>query len=195
MNWHAILGMAAGVLLLWANIKYSLSVRRGETRPNRVTWAIWTTIGFILLGSYYAIGATNTLWLPIAQVISQLIVTYFAFKYSKGKWERLDRICLAGAALSLVLWWQSGVPLVALLMNIVMDILGAIPTIKKIYSEPDSEDIVCWGMSFGASVLNLCAIENFSLAFVVFPVYLFVLNITILTLLTRPKWDRSLRSS
>jgi hypothetical protein len=190
LNWHAILGMAAGLILLLGNIPYILSIRRGDTRPNRVTWGIWTTIGFILVGSYYAIGATNTLWLPISQVISQLIITYYAFKYSKGRWQKLDRICLAGAGLSLLLWWRSGSPLVALAMNIAMDILGAIPTIKKIYSEPDSEDLLFWVMAFSASVLNLFAIESFTWSFVVFPLYLFMLNITVLILLTRPRWSQ-----
>lgn len=190
MNWHAILGMAAGLILLLGNIPYILSIRRGDTRPNRVTWGIWTTIGFILVGSYYAIGATNTLWLPIAQVISQLIITCYAFKYSKGRWQKSDRICLAGAGLSLLLWWRSGSPLVALAMNIAMDILGAIPTIQKIYYEPDSEDLLFWVMAFSASVLNLLAIESFTLSFVLFPLYLLILNITVLILLTRPRWSQ-----
>jgi hypothetical protein len=190
LNWHAILGMAAGLILLLGNIPYILSIRRGDTRPNRVTWGIWTTIGFILVGSYYAIGATNTLWLPISQVISQLIITCYAFKYSKGRWQKLDRICLAGAGLSLLLWWRSGSPLVALAMNIAMDILGAIPTIKKIYYEPDSEDLLFWVMAFSASVLNLFAIESFTWSFVVFPLYLFILNITVLILLTRSRWSQ-----
>jgi hypothetical protein len=182
--------MAAGLLLLLGNIPYILSIRRGDTRPNRVTWGIWTTIGFILLGSYYAIGATNTLWLPIAQVISQLLITYYAFKYSQGRWQRIDRACMAGAGLSLLLWWRSGSPLVALGMNIAMDILGAIPTIDKVYRDPASEDLVFWTMSFAASVLNLVAIENFSLSFIVFPIYLFGLNLVMLTLITRPQWSQ-----
>ncbi len=190
MNWHAIAGMASGIVLLLGNIPYILSIRRGETRPNRVTWGIWTMIGFILLGSYYSIGATNTLWLLIAQVISQFVITVYAFRYSRGRWQQLDRICLAGAGLSLLLWWRSGSPLVALLMNTTMDLLGAVPTIKKIYHDPDSEDLIFWVMSFVATVLNLLAIENFSLSFVVFPLYLFGLNIVILILLTRHKWSQ-----
>jgi hypothetical protein len=190
LNWHAILGMAAGLILLLGNIPYILSIRRGDTRPNLVTWGIWTTIGFILLASYSAIGATNTLWLPIAQVISQIIITCYAFKYSQGKWQRWDRICIAGAGLSLLCWWQSGSPLVALLMNILMDVLGAIPTLEKIYYEPDSEDLLFWVMSFSASILNLLAIENFSWSFMIFPLYLFILNMVVLALLTRSRWSR-----
>ncbi|WP_310424476.1 hypothetical protein [Chamaesiphon sp. VAR_48_metabat_135_sub] len=182
--------MASGIVLLLGNIPYILSIRRGDTRPNRVTWGIWTTIGFILLGSSYSLGATNTLWLQIAQVISQVIITFYAFKYSQGKWDLLDRICLGGAGLSLLLWWQSGSPLVALLMNIVMDTLGAVPTIRKIYHDPKSEDLLFWVMSFSSAILNLFAIEIFSFSFVVFPLYLFILNVTIVTLLTRPKWSR-----
>jgi hypothetical protein len=185
LNWHTILGIASGVVLLCGNIPYISSIRRGETRPNRVTWGIWTTIGFILLGSSYSLGATNTLWLQIAQVISQVIITFYAFKYSRGQWYFLDRVCLAGASLSLVFWWQSGSPFVALLMNIAMDILGAVPTIKKIYYDPKSEDLTFWVLSFISAVLNLFAIENFSIAFIAFPVYLFILNVVILLLLTR----------
>jgi hypothetical protein len=190
LNWHAIFGIAAGIVLLLGNIPYIVSIRCGVTRPNRVTWGIWTTIGCILLGSYQAIGATHTLWLLIAQVLSQFVITLYAFKYSQGRWERLDRICLAGAALSLLLWWRSGSPVVALLMNTTMDLLGAVPTIKKIYRDPTSEDFKFWLMSFAAAVLNLLAIENFALSFIVFPLYLFGLNITILMLLTRPKWSQ-----
>ena len=185
MNWHTILGIASGVVLLCGNVPYISSIRRGEIRPNRVTWGIWTTIGFILLGSSYSIGATNTLWLQIAQVISQVIITFYTFKYSRGQWYFLDRVCLAGASLSLVFWWQSESPFVALLMNIAMDILGAVPTIKKIYSDPKSEDLTFWVLSFISAVLNLFAIEKFSIAFIAFPVYLFILNVVILILLTR----------
>ncbi len=190
MNWHSIVGMASGIVLLLANIPYIMSIRRGDTRPNLVTWGVWTTIGLILLGSYQAIGATHTRWLLIAQVVSQFAITVLAFKYSRGKWQRLDGICLAGAGVSLILWWFSGNPLVALLINTAMDLLGAIPTINKIYCDPTSEDLGFWTLSFLAAVLNLLAIENFSLSFTVFPVYLLILHIVVLTLLTRPKWSQ-----
>lgn len=182
--------MVAGSVLLLGNIPYIRSIRRGDTRPNRVTWGIWTTIGFLLLGSSYSLGATNTLWLMIAQVISQLVITFYAFKYSRGKWQRLDRICIAGAGLSLLLWWRSGSPLVALVMNIAMDMLGAVPTITKIYDDPNSEDLTFWVMSFTSAVLNLLAIENFDRSLIIFPLYLFLLNTLVLILLTRPKWSR-----
>ncbi len=182
--------MASGIVLLLGNIPYIISIRQGATRPNLVTWGIWTTIGCILLGSYRAIGATNTLWLLIAQVISQFVITIYAFKYSQGRWQRLDGICLTGAGLSLLLWWRSGSPLVALLMNTAMDLLGAVPTLNKIYRDPSSEDLTFWTISFVASALNLLAIEKFSWSLLVFPLYLFGLHIAILALLTRPKWSR-----
>ena len=190
MNWHTIVGMTSGIVLLLGNIPYILSIRRGATRPNRITWCIWTTIGVILLGSYQAIGATNTLWLLIAQVVSQFVITIYAFKYSKGRWQQIDRICLTGAGLSLLLWWRSGSPLVALVMNTAMDLLGAVPTLNKIYRDPNSEDLTFWTISFAASVLNLMAIDKFSGSLLVFPLYLFGLHIAILALLTRPKWSR-----
>jgi hypothetical protein len=80
MNWYSIFGVASGLVLLLGNIPYILSIRRGDTRPNRVTWAIWTVISLILLGSSYASGVTNTLWLLSALVVSESIITLYAFK-------------------------------------------------------------------------------------------------------------------
>jgi hypothetical protein len=190
MNWHATFGIASGLVLLLGNVPYILSIRRGDTRPSRVTWGIWTIIGLILLWSSYISGATNTLWLLASLVISQSLITFYAFKYGQGKWQQLDKFCLAGAGLSLLLWLVSGSPLVALLMNTTMDMLGAVPTIRKVYRDPSSEDLVFWLMSFTSALLNLFAIEQLSLSFVIFPTYLFILNITMLLLITRPKWSR-----
>jgi hypothetical protein len=192
MNWHTILGIAAGIVLLLGNIPYILSIRHGKTHPNQVTWCIWTTIGFILLWSSYVSGATNTLWLLVALVISQSIITIYSFKYGRGKWQRLDILCLAGAGLSLLLWLLSGSPLVAILMNTTMDMLGAVPTINKVYRHPNSEDLVFWSMSFISASLNLFALERLSLSSAVFPLYLFSLNVTIILLITRPKWSKIL---
>ena len=191
MNWHTFFGISSGLVLLLGNIPYILSIRHGRTVPNQVTWGIWTMIGFILLWSSYASGATNTLWLLVALVISQCIITTYAFKYGQGDWQRLDKFCLVGAGVSLLLWLLSGSPLVALLMNTVMDMLGAVPTINKVYRNPNSESLVFWSMSFTSALLNLFAIEWFSLASVVFPLYLFTLNIIILLLITRPKWSKT----
>jgi hypothetical protein len=191
MNWHAVFGITSGLIALLGHLAYILSIRHGKTVPNQVTWGIWTTIGFILLWSSYASGATNTLWLLVALVIGQSIVTTYAFKYGRSKWQRLDKFCLAGAGVSLLLWLLSGSPLVAILMNTTMDMLGAVPTINKVYRNPNSEDLVGWSMSFTSALLNLFAIEHFSLSFIVFPIYLFILNVIILMLITRPKWSRT----
>jgi hypothetical protein len=191
MNWHATFGIASGLVLLLGNIPYILSIRRGDTRPSQVTWGIWTIIGLILLWSSYISGATNTLWLLASLVISQSLITFYAFKYGQGKWQQLDKFCLAGAGLSLLLWLVSGSPLVALLMNTTMDMLGAVPTIRKVYRDPSSEDLVFWLMSFTSALLNLFAIEQLSLSFVIFPTYLFILNIIMLLLITRPKWPQA----
>jgi hypothetical protein len=188
LNWHATIGIAAGILFLAGNIPYILSIRRGETRPNRVSWLVWTTIGFILVGSYYTLGATSTLWLPLCQAIGQAIITCYAFKYCQGKWTKLDKICLTGAGLSLLLWWRSGSAEIALVMNMLMDVLGAIPTIVKMYREPESENRLFWYITSSASFLNVLAIEQFSPSVAALPIYFLALNATMLILLTRSQW-------
>ncbi len=191
-NWQPDVGIAAGILSLASYVPYIISIYRGKTRPNRATWWIWTTIGIILTTSYSAVGATHTLWVALSQLVSQIVIALLSLKYGEGGWRRLDRMCLAGVALSLLLWWRSGSPLVALLINIGMDGLGALPTLRKLYHDPDSEDALSWFMFLGANTLNLFAIERFSIELAIYPLYLFCLSLGIVALLTRSR--RLLRS-
>lgn len=189
-TWQARIGLLSGILSLSSYVPYILSILRGKTRPNRVTWGVWATIGLIIVSSYHAAGATHTMWVPLSQLISQSIIALLAFKFGIGGWQRLDRLCLGGAALSLLLWWQSGSPTIALLINIWMDILGALPTLRKMYQAPYSEDLLSWSMFLGANTLNLFALEQWSFSLIAYPMYLFGLSITIVVLLTRPIWAK-----
>lgn len=184
---HAVFGIAAGITVLFSNIPYFFSIRRGNIQPSPVSWSIWTTIGYFLLVSSYASGARNTLWLLIALIISQTIITISIVKSksSRARWQKLDLICLIGAVLSLLFWLLSGNPLVAILINILMDLLGFIPTLRKTWIAPKSENLGFWFLSFISTIFNLLAIANFSLLTTVFPVYIFLLDGIMLFILTR----------
>jgi hypothetical protein len=189
-NWQATIGIFAGILASITFVPYIITTLQRKTKPNRATWCIWAVVGVILCSSYYSSGSTNAIWVPASYAVGQTIVAILALRFGEGAWSRFDRLCMVGAGISLILWWQLKSPAVALIINISIDSLGALPTLKKVYSEPETESYLAWLITLTASFCNLFAIEQWSLSTCAFPLYLFCLNVMMVALTLRPRLQK-----
>lgn len=194
MSWHTIQGVAglgAGILSLAAFVPYVIStIRKPTTRPNRATWWIWLLVGILITLGDYSEGVRAGMWLPISYIVGPAVLAVVSLRHGEGGWTRLDRWCLLGAILSVGFWVLTRDPLGALLINILLDALGALPTIKKSFKNPEAEDPIFWYLAFAASVLNLFAIERFSFSHLVYPVYMVVLMGAVSWFELRPTFRR-----
>jgi hypothetical protein len=186
-NWQATLGVITGFLSLVCFVPYVITILQGKTKPNRATWWVWAINGSILCASYYLAGAFNTIWIIVGSVIAQFTIAILSLKYGEGGCNRFDRTCLFGVGIAISLWWRFNSPLIAIVLTVAIDLLGALPTIKKSYHEPEKEDFLTWALYLVASLLNLLTIEHWSPHILAPPVYLVCLNIVIVALLLRPK--------
>lgn len=181
----ALLGILAGVLSFAAYVLYIFSTLQGKTKPNRATWWILTLVGLMIATSYYAGGARDTIWVALSYVLGPAIIAVLSLKYGEGRWERLDQLCLTGALISAAIWYLSESALLVLFINILMDFLGLLPTIKKSYLRPEGENRAAWTLESFSGVLNMFAIERWTFAIAFYPMYLLILNVTITVLLFR----------
>lgn len=184
-DFTAILGQLGGLVSLAGFIPYIIAVLRGKARPNRASWLIWTMVGCALAGSYYASGARHTIWVPLSNIIGPFIIAVLSLRHGEGGWNKFDKLCLGGAAGSLAVWLLFDAPLIALLSNLFLDFMGALPTIKKSYLEPDGEDKLTWALFVLGDVLNLLAIEKRDFEILIYPVYMILVNGTIAILIWR----------
>jgi hypothetical protein len=171
-------------------IPYWWAIWQGKTRPNRATWWIWSMVGVIIALSYRAAGAGATIWVPISYVIGPVITSLFAIKFGEGGWTKLDRICLVGVGIGLILWVLYRSPDLTLGLNIGIDFLGALPTIHKSIHHPEGEDRLAWFLFAIANVLNLLAIDLWVWQIVIYPIYMFLVCTTIFWLLWRGRRKR-----
>ena len=185
MEPRAIVGLAAGLLALTAYFPYVINALSGKNRPNRATWLIWNILGLVLLGSYYSVGATDTIWIPLFNQLGFLAVLLVSLKHGEGGWDGIDRWCLGGAALGLASWAAFNSPLAALLISIAVDLFGAVPTLKKAYEDPEHEDRLAWIIFLAANTLNLFAVSQWTLGIASYPVYLFFLCLAMVIILFR----------
>jgi len=184
-----ILGMIAGVIALLAYIVYVVSIFRGKTKPNRATWWIWAFMGLVLALSYKFSGADNTVWVPYVEFLGPFTIAILSVKYGEGTLEnKTDLFCLIGAVISIILWIIFDNPVIALVTNLAIDSFAIIPTIKKSYLRPEGEDFWAWFGTGMADTLNMFAVERFTFAILVYPIYMLVSDLIIIfVLLLRKK--------
>lgn len=171
---HQTLGIIAGVLAIGGYIPYIISIFLNKTRPERATWFIWTLVGGLLAFSYLFAGDHNTIWVPLGYFVGPFIVAILSIKYGYSTWSTLDTICVTAAIISIIPWVLSKDPTFTLLLNVLIDSTGAIPTIIKTYREPETEDLTAWFIFFMANTLEVIAIQEWNVAST-YPVYLFLL--------------------
>lgn len=184
---RAIFGVCAGIFSLLGFVPYIITILQGKTKPNRASWSIWASLGIILAVSNYSAGARETMWLLTAYAVCQITIAILSLKCGEGGWNTFDQTCLLGAAVSIILWWIYNSPLIAILISIAIDSLGALPTIKKSYYQPETEDLFSWLMFWTAGTFNICALTQWSVELSAQPIYLFSFNSIVVFLLLLPK--------
>jgi hypothetical protein len=167
------LGILAGLISLSGFIPYIISVLRKKTRPSRASWFIWSAVALMIVASYYSVGARNTLWLALANAFGISIIAILSLRFGKGGWTVTDKACLGGAGSSIVIWFVSGSAAIALVMNILSDFAGVIPTVKKLIDRAGPEDRLSWGIWLVADTLTLMAAESWDISIIIYPLYLF----------------------
>ena len=181
------LGLIAGIIGLAGFVPYLVSAWRGATRPDRGTWVVWSVVSSVLAASYVSTGARQTMWVPLGYALGATAIAVLALTKGEGSWTRVDLACLAAAGVSLMLWGLSGNPMTALVMSIVVDLFGAIPTLRAVRHDPSSESGVAWAIFLLANALNLLALSTLSVEHVLYPAYLFALSAAVMAfIVVRP---------
>ncbi len=169
-----IIGYIAGGLALLQTIPYVISILRGHTKPERATFAIWSLVNILIVSSYIASGARETIWVGVAYMFASITIFLLSFKYGMGGFKKFDIFCLLLAAVGVVGWLTTSNPVVALYLYIGIKTLGLMPTILKAYRYPNTENILAWTLSAFASTLNLFAISVWIPQIMAFPIYSFL---------------------
>jgi hypothetical protein len=184
LDTKVVLGIVAGFIAFGAYLIYIISILRHRSKPNRSTWWIWSFMGLVLAISYESSGASNTIWVPYVEFLGPFLIALLSIWYGEGSLKnKTDLYCLIGAVLSVILWIIFNNPVVALVTNLLVDSFAIIPTIKKSYLRPEGEDFWAWFGTGVADSLNLFAVEKFSFAILLYPIYMLVSDLIIIVIL------------
>lgn len=179
-----ILGISAGIISLFAYLPYITSIIKRETKPSRSSWWIWSFVGLLIIFTYYSVGARSTIWVPSVFFLGPLTVAILSIKFGEGTGlNKIDKICLLGSFVSIIIWIIFKSATLALFINIFIDFLGFLPTFQKTFINPLHENKISWILFFFGSILNILALKSLSLEIVSYPIYMFVMDIIMLLLI------------
>ncbi len=95
---------------------------------------------------------------------------------------QLEYICLILLCISGLVWVISDLPLVNLVISLLAHFIGAVPTYKKVWNHPESEDITFWLLFFLASILSIAVSAASSIETIILPIYFTLFDGSILLL-------------
>ncbi len=180
---YQLIGIIAGVLAFATGIPYIWNIIGGITKPNVVTYFIWTLLQTIALIAQFKAGASWSVYLLLGSTVSVGIIFLLSLtKYGYKEYTWIDSVALVLGGIAIAILIFTDHPELAILLPIIADGIGAIPTIVKTRKYPHTEDQFAWFLMIIASALGIIATEKHDIANLAYPVFLLFETIVIFSI-------------
>jgi hypothetical protein len=161
MDIKLLFSLAATGAIVIAFFFYIQDIFRGKTQPHIYTWLIWAiTQGTAVAGLWYGGGGVGAWSLTLGTVLIFLVLL-LCIKRGTKNITRSDTITLGAALCAIGIWVFLDVPLLAIGLVSAIDVSGYIPSIRKSFEEPWSENIPAWIWFIASGFLAIAALEKY----------------------------------
>jgi uncharacterized membrane protein len=177
-----ILGALIGFI---GTTTYLISTLKGETKPNKVSWFVWSLAPLIAFWAQINQGVGLVSLMTFMVGFGPLLVFLASFVNKKASWKitRLDLICGTLSIIGLILWQMTQVGNIAILFSLLADALAAVPTVIKSYKYPETENYWVYFLVGISSIITLLAIKDWNFETAAFPIYIFLIDLLLFVLI------------
>jgi hypothetical protein len=166
----------SAVLIVVAGPPYALDTLKGVTKPERMTWFIFSLLGVVAFISQAGLGASWSLLFSGLDTAGSCLMLLLSLKYGVGGYARRDIVALVialGGVTAALLFKQ---PLLSLAGVVLADASGTALTVRKAYVQPGSETTITWLCVGTSAFFGSLAVGSWSAALLLYPAYLVVAN-------------------
>jgi len=135
---------------------------KGRVKPNRMTFFLWSAAPMIGTAAALVDGVGWAI-LPVFMagfVPFLILLASFVNPAAYWKLSKFDYYCGAFSVLSLIFWWLTAEPLLAIFLAAAADSFAGLPTLRKAWQFPETESSFAYITAFIAVLLGLFAIED-----------------------------------
>jgi hypothetical protein len=170
MLYREIASALAIVLTFVGFYPYLWGIMRGAIKPHLFSWVIWSiTTLVVFLAQLEAQGGLGAWPTGVSGAITSLVAVLAYMKRADVRIMALDWLFFWAALSSLPLWYVTSDPLWAVIVLTTVDLLGFGPTVRKAYSQADSESPLFFAVFAIRNGFSILALERYSVATVLFP--------------------------
>lgn len=167
-------------------VMYVRDVIKKKVKPSVLSWFGWALLMGVGMFSqivesgleYSQLGVIVCTFGCIAIGVTALILKNYSLK-------KIDWYILAAGLFCLVLYAVSNNAWLTTIYSITADFIIAIPTLIKVFANPETEKSKAWYISFVSWSLTLVLCFNHDLLYALFPIYLFTFCSAIIILMNR----------
>ena len=173
MSFYEVVGILSAVVFTSSAIPYIVSIVRGKTVPHPVSWLLWAVLGAVTFYFSIKVGARETLPFAFFNFFNPCVIVLLSLRYWKGGFSRFDYLCLSCSLLAIVAYVLLRNAAFSLTVNLLGDAFAFLPTMRKTYLDPRSEDLLAWSLvTAGYLLAVVAAFPRFTYGVAVFPIYL-----------------------
>ena len=180
------------LIQLVGSIHYLKETIAGRTKPNRVTWLMWSLAPMIGTAAAVSDGVTLAT-LPVFMAgFGPFLVFVASFVNKKSYWKlkSFDYWCGLFSVLALLLWYITKNPNIAIIFAILSDGAAAIPTLFKSWKNPETETASPYLATMVASATSFLVIDTWNFSEWAFPAYLVIICTIFVIFILRGRYKK-----
>ncbi len=185
----------AAALGLIGSVRYAVATLVGTARPNLVTFSLWAAaplIGFFAqLDAGVGLPAVQTLAAGVGPLV--VVVSGLVTRHGKARIGVFDLACACVSGLALAVWLGLGQAPLAVFVAVAADAIAALPTIRKAWHDPDSENVLFYVLVGTGAAITLLTITTWEPSAWAFALYILVLCVLLVVVVTARRHARPLR--
>ncbi len=182
------------ILSFFGALSYVIDTIKGKTKPNKVTWFLWTLAPLIAFYAQIQQGVGLAALLTFMVGFNPLLIFLASFVNRKSQWKigKLDIVCLILSIVGLVLWQVTQIGNIAIFFALFADAIAGLPTMIKSWKFPETENYKGYLTSGISASITLLTINVWRFEYYAFSLYIFIASF-ILFVLVKFKLGKRLR--
>lgn len=156
-----------------------------DFRPHRTTRLVILILSSVFFVTLLINKEFGSIYLSSVQLFGSVTIFLLSLKKGVGGATRFDKFVLSLCVILIFCLFNISDLVVTLILTIAVDIIAFLPTILKIVRNPESEEWKFYFADVLASTLTLLSFDSFSISSIIFPLYLFSLNLFMVLMIRR----------
>jgi hypothetical protein len=172
----AAAAIVAAALAIVGNVPYIRDIFSGKVKPHPYTWFVWTLVSGIIFFGQLAKGAGVGVLPTAASEIFTLFIFLFSLRYGFRDISHLDTAFLGLAIAGIAIWLLTADPTLSVVIAVAIDTIAFVPTLRKTWARPRTENPMLFGSNVARHILALCSLEAYNVATMLHSVVMVILN-------------------